>query len=43
MAEFDQQVDVVFKALVVEAARVVGAGWALRENFFEKNFTAKVT
>ena len=29
MAEFDQQEDVVFKALVVEAAWVVGASWAL--------------
>ena len=32
MAELDQEEDVVFKALVVEAARVVGASWALSEN-----------
>ena len=32
MAELDQEEDVVFKALVVEAAWVVGASWALSEN-----------
>ena len=32
MAEFDQQEDVVFKALVVEAAWVVGTSWALQRN-----------
>ena len=29
MAELDEEEDVVFKALVVEAAWVVGASWAL--------------
>ena len=29
MAELDEQEDVVFEALVVEAAGVVGASWAL--------------
>ena len=31
MAELDEQEDVVFEALVVEAAGVVGASWALGE------------
>ena len=31
MAELDQEEDVVFEALVVEAAWVVGAGWALSD------------
>ena len=29
MAELDEEEDVVFEALVVEAAWVVGASWAL--------------
>ena len=31
MAELDEKEDVVFKALVVEAAWVVGTSWALSD------------
>ena len=36
MAELDQEEDVVFEALVVEAAWVVGAGWALGDRSISK-------